>query len=239
MPISAELLKPLIQMNFESAPVAVAFLEQPPPSLERVGRPEPAGCAYWKLAAAGAAFYTTPEDHGNCPVGAFTHGVELTPPQQQELQGLVTTMVELKYLKSEEVPAIPRRTSPLKIAAYAPLAQATFNPDVVICRGTARQIMILWEAAQAADALGSGAVMGRPACSMLPQAIAASAGVASVGCIGNRVYTELGDDELYLSIPGSRLEAVLGGLAAVLDANVELEKFHRQRAAQLSGAIPA
>jgi uncharacterized protein (DUF169 family) len=74
---------------------------------------------------------------------------------------------------------------------------------------------------------------------MLPQAIAASAGVASVGCIGNRVHTELGDNELHLSIPGRALEAVLARLAEVLNANVELEKFHRQRAAQLAGAIPA
>jgi uncharacterized protein (DUF169 family) len=221
-------------MNFANAPVAVAFLEAPPAGLSRVDRPEPAGCGYWKSASLGRSFYTTPEDHGNCTVGAYTHGVTLSPAQGQELQGLVGTMIELKYLKNEDVAALPRRTDPLKIAAYAPLDQATFEPDVVVFRGTARQIMLLWEAAQAAGALEAGSVMGRPACAMLPQALNASAGVASVGCIGNRVYTGLEDGELYLAVPGSKVTAVLEHLSATLNANVELEKFHRQRAAQLA-----
>ena len=46
----------------------------------------------------------------------------------------------------------PDRESTLKIAAYSPLQQATFDPDLVVFRGTARQIMLLWEAAQAAGA---------------------------------------------------------------------------------------
>ena len=36
--------------------------------------------------------------------------------------------------------------------------------------------------------------------------------VASVGSIGNRVYTRLGDDEMYLTIPGASVGAVLGAL---------------------------
>ena len=58
--------------------------------------------------------------------------------------------------------------------------------------------------------------------------------MASVGCIGNRVYTGLGDDELYLSVPGSALDATLEKLDTILTANIELEKFHRQRAATLA-----
>jgi len=34
-----------------------------------------------------------PEDHQNCPVGAFTHGVTLAPAKAQELQSLVGLMV--------------------------------------------------------------------------------------------------------------------------------------------------
>ena len=223
-------------MNFLNAPVAVAFVDSPPAGLPRVERPEPAGCGYWKAASEGRSFYTTPEDHGNCAVGAYTHGVALTPAQGQELQGLIGTMIELKYLKNEDVPAIPRRTAPLKIAAYAPLEKANFVPDVVIFRGNARQIMLLWEAAQAAGICEAGSIIGRPACAMLPQTLNASAGVASVGCIGNRVYTGLEDGELYLAISGSRVTGVLENLSAILNANVELEKFHRARAAQLGTA---
>jgi uncharacterized protein (DUF169 family) len=74
--------------------------------------------------------------------------------------------------------------------------------------------------------------MGRPACAMVPQTLSASQSVASVGCIGNRVYTGLGDDEMYLTIPGAAIGAVLGALEPTLNANHELEQFHRGRIAQ-------
>jgi uncharacterized protein (DUF169 family) len=233
MPLPPDLLNSLVQMNFANAPVAVAFLETAPAGLPRVERAEPASCGYWKSASLGRSFYTTPEDHGNCAVGAYTHGVSLSPALGQELQGLVGTMIDLKYLKNEDVAALPHRSTPLKFAAYAPLDQATFDPDVVVFRGNARQVMLVWEAAQAAGAFDGGSIMGRPACAMLPQALTASAGVASVGCIGNRVYTGLEDGELYLTVPGPKVTAVLEKLSATLIANIELEKFHRQRATEL------
>ena len=68
---------------------------------------------------------------------------------------------------------------------------------------------------------------------MLPQALDARSGVASVGCIGNRVYTGLGDDELYLAVPGLRRRKTLDQLDTILHANRALEQFHRQRAATL------
>ena len=91
--------------------------------------------------------------------------------------------------------------------------------------------MLLSEAARTAGAFESATTMGRPACAMLPHAMDTS---GSVGCIGNRVYTGLGDDEPYLSVPGSALDATLEKLDTILNANIELEKFHRQRAATLA-----
>jgi len=230
---SSNQLQNLNALGLASAPVSVAFLDAPPPGLPRASRSAPAGCGYWKRAAEGEAFYTTAEDHVNCPVGAHTHAAPLTAEQSAELQSLIGTMVELKYLKSEEVAAIPRLSQPLKVAAYAPLANATFAPDVVVFRGTARQIMLLTEAARAAGVFDAGAVMGRPACAAIPQTLHTANGVASIGCIGNRVYTGLGEDELYLAVPGAAVGRVLDELGVVLNANVELEKFHRQRAIQL------
>jgi len=237
MTISPELLLPLSSLGLAAAPVAVAFVTTPPPGLRRVERSEPAGCGYWKLASEGHAFYTTPDDHVNCAVGAFTHGVALSQAQSEELQALVGTMVELKYIRSTEVPGIPRRTEPLEVAAYAPLDRAPFEPDLVVFRGNVRQMMLLSEAAHAAGIFEGNPVMGRPACAMLPQTVNSSSATASVGCIGNRVYTALGDGELYLAVPGPKLAAMLGHLQTIISANAELEKFHRSRAAALSGPL--
>jgi uncharacterized protein (DUF169 family) len=54
-----------------------------------------------------------------------------------------------------------------------------------------------------------------------------------VGCIGNRVYTGLADEDLYLAVPAAVLGAMLEQLDIIVHANVELEKFHRDRAATL------
>ena len=234
MTLPAILLEPLGRMNLDRSPVAVAFLAEPPAAMQRIGHPEPAGCGYWKHASEGHAFYTTPADHENCAVGAFTHGVTLSPEKSTELESLVGTMIQLRYLRSEEVPAIPRRTAPMQVVAYAPLAQAPFDPDAVIFRGNARQIMLISEAARAAGVFESGAAMGRPACAVIPHAMEAAIGVASIGCIGNRVYTGLGDDELYLAVPGKSVARVLEQLSVMLTANAALERFHRERAAAFS-----
>ena len=226
-------MESVARMNLGHYPVAVAFLDQPPSGLARIDRASAAGCGYWKHASEGHAFYTTTEDHYHCTIGAHTHGVTLPPAKAAELQAVVSTMIELKYLKADEVARIPRRARPMEVAAYAPIGQESFDPDVVIFRGNTRQIMLISEAARAAGAFEAGAVMGRPACAMIPQALDAQAGIASVGCIGNRVYTGLGDDELYFAVPGSALPQTLDQLETILHANTELEAFHRQRAATL------
>ena len=68
---------------------------------------------------------------------------------------------------------------------------------------------------------------------MIPAALARPDGVTRLGCIGNRVYTELGDDELYFTIPGSRVGEVVERLETVLHANRELERYHQGRRAAL------
>ena len=72
---------------------------------------------------------------------------------------------------------------------------------------------------------------------MIPHASSTVTAVASVGWIGNRVYTGLGDHELYFTVAGSRLDQVLENLGSILAANAELEAFHLQRAAALSESV--
>lgn len=218
-------------LHLTSSPVAITFTDEAPHGVPHVSAIEPAGCGYWRRAAAGEVFYTVADDHKRCPVGAHTHNVELSPAEQQELMGLVQTMVSLSYLKMEEVPKIPTRKTPLRVAVYAPLPLAPVPPDVVLVRGNAQQLMLLTEAAQSAGVDGTEASMGRPTCAVLPQAINSARTAASFGCIGNRVYTGADETEAYFAIPGSHLGAIEESLAVIVRANHELEKFHRGRAA--------
>lgn len=86
------------------------------------------------------------------------------------------------------------------------------------------------EAARAAGIGQEGAAMERPACAMIPETLRSGRGTTSLGCIGNRVYKGPADDELYFSLPGSGVAAVVERIATILRANRELEKFHRARA---------
>lgn len=218
-------------LSLTSTPVAISFVDTPPSGVPHVSTLEPAGCGYWRRAAGGEVFFTVADDHKGCPVGAHTHNVTLSPSESEALMGLVQTMVGLSYIKMEEVPLIPTRKTPMKVAVYAPLAAAPVPPDVVLIRGNARQLMLLAEAAQAAGVAGTGATLGRPTCAVLPEAINSSRTASSFGCVGNRVYTGAGENDAYVAIPGSQLDAVEKSLAVIVRANAALEAFHRARAA--------
>jgi uncharacterized protein (DUF169 family) len=60
--------------------------------------------------------------------------------------------------------------------------------------------------------------------------------VTSAGCIGNRVYTNIGDGELYAAIPGRALELVAQELETIASANAALAQHHRGRQSELSTA---
>ena len=212
-------------------PVALAFRPSPPAGVPRVSAPMPAGCAYWKAASEGHTFYTDAADHFGCPVGAHTHGVPLTPEKSQELGSLIETMLGLDDVQAEELPELPHRSEPFGVLVYGPLDEAEFDPDVVIVRGSVTQIMMVSEAARAAGVF-VGQALGRPACAIVPSAINSGQAVASVGCIGNRVYTGLGDGEMYFAIPGARLAAVIEKVPTIVAANRALGEFHQGRSVQ-------
>jgi len=210
-------------------PVAIGFRPDPPPDVRRVNSPAPAGCGYWRLAAEGGVFFTEASDHYQCPIGAHTHGIALPSEATREFGGLLETMARIQYIRPEEVPAIPRRSTAFGVAVYAPLAATPVDPDVVIVRGNAKQMMLLAEAVHAAGVAADPAAQLRPTCAIVPTATEGGRASLSLGCIGNRVYTGLGDDELYGAIPGRQLSAVIEKLEAIVAANRTLEAFHRQR----------
>jgi uncharacterized protein (DUF169 family) len=106
-------------------------------------------------------------------------------------------------------------------------------PSVVIfaCKNSAA--MLLNEASIRAGAGSTLPLLGRPSCMALPAALAHGT-VTSLGCIGNRVYTNLSPDELYVVVPGAKLEVVSDALGIIAAANATLAEFARGRQASLS-----
>lgn len=210
-------------------PVAITFAEHEPVGMARVPKAAPAGCAYWKLAGEGDAFYTAADDHLNCPIGAYTHGIELSGPDAQGLTDMVGMMVSLQYIRSDEVPEIPRKLTPTRYVVYAPLSKAAGMPDVLLLHGTPQQVMLLVEAANARKLLSGFPTMGRPACAVIAAAMASGKAATSLGCVGNRVYTGLSAHELYIGIPGPAVADTIDSLRSVVNANRQLEAFHQDR----------
>ena len=126
---------------------------------------------------------------------------------------------------------MPRRQGGFGVTLYAPLADTTWEPDVIVVCGNPRQMMLLAEATQAAAVGSHSGLMGRPTCAAIPEVLRTGRSAASLGCIGNRVYTGLADDELYFALAGRGLGKVVEKLAAIVLANQELEKYHRARRA--------
>ena len=213
--------------------VAVTFLQELPANANKFEGTEPSGCSFWRLAAEGRTLYTVPQDHFNCAVGAYTHNITLSPEREKETEQTLKFMFDLGYVKPEEVPQIPRLAKTPKAILYTPLGEAATVPDVVLFAVKPAGAMLLQEAANRAG-VGSGApVLGRPTCMALPASLQHGA-ITSLGCIGNRVYTGLGEDEMYVVLRGKDLALVAEALKTIGSANAVLHDYAKGRREQLS-----
>jgi len=110
----------------------------------------------------------------------------------------MSLMVNVGYLRMEEVPGIPRLAATRAAKTALPL-------------------------------------LGRPTCMAIPAALAV--GVASsLGCIGNRAYTDVADDQFYAVIAGKDLTSVVAEMGTITSANAALTDYHKGRRATLASA---
>lgn len=220
-------------LGLRRRPVAVKFQDAPPAGVAKFTGTEPSGCSFWRLAAEGRTFYTAPSDHYNCPIGSYTHNIPLPAERAQELEQTLSLMASIGYIKMEEVPGIPRLPKTPGVVIYAPLSDTPVEPDVVLFAGPASQIMLLQEAALRAGRAAQLPILGRPTCMAIPASIAQGV-VVSTGCIGNRVYTGVTEDELYVMIPGKDLRQVVQEVKTVATANAQLASYHQAKRTALA-----
>jgi uncharacterized protein (DUF169 family) len=214
-------------------PVAVTFLDAVPAGVQKFEGTEPSGCSFWRLAAAGQVFYTVPENHFNCAVGAYTHNISLSPEREQETMQTLKMMFDLGYVKPEEVPQIPRLSKTPAAIVYAPLGDSPVAPDAVLIACKPSSAMLLNEAIHRAGVASGAPALGRPTCMALPAALQNGA-IVSLGCMGNRVYTGLGEDEMYVVVRGKDLNAIAGALDVISSANAALNNYANGRRQQLA-----
>ncbi|HEV8700623.1 MAG TPA: DUF169 domain-containing protein [Candidatus Polarisedimenticolia bacterium] len=215
-------------LGLQRRPVAVAFRKTAPAGVEKFTGTEPSGCSFWRIAAEGRTFYTVPSDHYNCPIGSYTHNLPLPQDRAQELDQVLSFMVELGYIKMKEVPWIPQLSEPPGVVIYAPLGDTPLDPDVVIFSGRPGRVMLLQEAALRAGVGAPAPLFGRPTCMALPAALTSGV-VASAGCTGNRIYTDVGEDEMYVAVPGGHLGRIADEAQTIATANARLSEYHRER----------
>ena len=213
-------------------PIAICFLDSEPAGVEKFVGSLPSSCSFWKLAESGRTFYTVPADHQNCPIGGYTHSV-LQPERMPELQQALGLMESIGYIRMEEVGGVFHLDASPAAILYAPLGDTPAPPSAVIASGKPARVMLLAEAATRAGEMSRLPLLGRPTCMAIPAAMGTGA-VTSAGCIGNRVYTELGDDELYIALRGATLDLVAAELETIETANQTLTGYHQERKQRLT-----
>jgi len=225
-------------LGLSAPPIAIGFSDEPPPGLNPwQGGAVAAGCVFWREAMNGRAFYTVPADHYNCAVGAYMHALNLPPERGTQLEDTVKFMVLKEYLRMEEVSGIPTLEKAPSYISYAPIDAAPFRQDLVLIAAKPSAAMLIYETALRA---GAGAALsntlGRPACAVLPLANKTGLASLSLGCMGNRSFTGLPDEELYVCIPGRHWSGVLPKLTEIGKANSEMQQFYRNHKAQFAQA---
>jgi uncharacterized protein (DUF169 family) len=221
------------ELGLTRRPVAIAFVDAPPPYVSKFTGSMPSGCSFWRLASDGRTFFTVQSDHYNCPIGSYTHNIPLPPDRANELDQTLQLMGDTGYLRMEEVPGIPVLQKTPTVIIYAPLGDTPVDPDVVIFPGPAARLMLLQEAAKSAGIAATVSTVGRPTCMAVPAALAGGM-VVTAGCVGNRVYTDLGEGELYAALPGRDLSKLADKIRTIGAANATLRAYHQARRQQLT-----
>ena len=216
-------------LDLTKRPVAVTFRESAPVGITKFAGSEPSGCSFWQLAAGGMTFYTVPNDHCHCVIGSFTHRFPLPPESAGELESAISMMSSSGYIKMEELSSIPRLKEAPQAVIYSPLGDSPVKPDLVIIVARPMQIMVLQESAMRAGVGLQLSLFGGPTCMSLPSALGHHGMITSAGCLGNRIYNDLGDDDLYVIFPGRILQKIVDEMQTIAESTASRMEYHKGR----------
>lgn len=224
------------RLQLDTPPIALAFVEGPPAGVASFDSEVPSACTLWRRAET-EVFYADAGKHMNCLVGAFVMGFELAPGQQQDLMGLVQTMCGCSYLSPDEPAKIPTVKKSKTGIVYGPLQDFPLEPDLILMWLTPQQAMLFSEAAGASSWTDASpmSALGRPACSVLPTSLEQERATLSLGCMGMRTFTEIGEDRILAALPGKKGGEFSERLETTAKANDAMREFYLGHKAQFAG----
>jgi len=202
-------------LHLSLPPIFMSFTATPPEGVRRFDAPMsepaadgrqgrvPASCVFWVEAVKeGESFSTEAEDHGNCSVGRYTHGIA----SLEEVAGNddVAALLSSGWVTREMFQAIPAVRERPGAIAYGRLegVPAGVSPDVILLRVNGRQMMVL------SDAIPGLRIEGKPQCHIVAIAKEGEA-AASVGCALSRARTGMRPEEMTCALPAAGLEQVV------------------------------
>jgi uncharacterized protein (DUF169 family) len=206
-------------LGLDREPVALAWVAKLPKKIEKIEK-KARFCEKLAFAADGACFYAT-LDEEECMGGAKYCGLcdpkEFAPGRRSGeflvARGIYKSVAAVQRAWQGN-PAI--EAGIFQALAFAPLATAPFEPDVIFVVCNARQGMELLHAnAYDSGARAIGADAG-PICSSMAALPYLTGKVTyGFGDVGSAPKLNLGPDAVLVSIPGSDLDRIAGNLAAM------------------------
>jgi uncharacterized protein (DUF169 family) len=215
-------------LHLAAPPIAISFEDDSPGDVPAFDAPMsepaadgrrgrvPAGCVFW-VRAAERTFSTAPEDHGNCSVGRYTHG--LATMDDIAGNGDVAALLDSGWVDAEAVAGIPAVSERPSSIVYGPLTEARRAPDVVLVRVNGRQLMVL------SDALPGLRIEGKPQCHIVALAKEHGEAAASMGCALSRARTGMRPDEMTFAFPGARLAEVVDAVERTAGVDSVVAKY--------------
>jgi len=218
-------------LGLEVPPIALARVDEVPEGVAPLGDKAPAGCAFWTLART-RVFFTEADDHAGCPIGTLTMGLEPSDEVNAEVGVLVEQMESLGYLSPGEAASLPMIPTRANYVIYGALDQFPVTADALLLTVNPEQAMVLAEAVHGVD-MGAPTlrVLGRPACSAIPTALASSEVTMSLGCAGMRTFTALEPGMLLAVIPGGEIDETVDRVEKLSSSNAAMRAFYEERLA--------
>ena len=128
------------------------------------------------------------------------------------------------YLLPGEEAKVPHNPKAPKYVAYGPLGTLSVPPTDILIFAKPKSAMLAAEAAK-----GPVPMNGRPMCAIVPILNGGAPVAVSMGCIGSRVYTQMGDDRMVVGVRGDHLEKFAAEVRAIRHANDLVAKEDTER----------